>query len=242
MNKQFAGSTALVAGPMKGVGELVAEALADVGVQVVISGSSMTDALRTIATIHQAGGVASYIPAERTAEATTARVHAATTAAGGHIDILVTTTDSTPSVRGQAARLTDTVGLAMARRGEGTMIDVSAAPDPVHPDSSSGWTIQRTTTIYRTPFGASLVGVGNPDSILRRTPGSVDPATANCPPDEAGVTTAAHVAGDVVRLAFEALVRRSTRGEDRTIARHPGDIRPPVNLARSAAAGTPSHL
>jgi hypothetical protein len=185
MNKHFTCFTALVAGPMGGVGELVAEALAGAGVRVVVSGTSLANALRTVATIHQAGGAASYVPAERTAEATSAHLRAATTAAGGHIDILVSTTDATPSAQGEASRLAGVVGLAMAQRGEGTMIDIVASPDASCSDHATGWTIRRITTVHRSPFGATLAG----STALPRP----------------GRTTAAEVASDVVHLAIDAL-------------------------------------
>ena len=104
MNLDLAGKTALVTAASGGIGSGVAEALADAGVRVAISGRTRA-ALETVAETlaSRPGGRPAIVVGDVCAEGGPAGIAAeAATALGGRIDILVNNAGGARPLTGQA--------------------------------------------------------------------------------------------------------------------------------------------
>ena len=143
---RLAGRTALVTGSTGGLGVAIASTLAAEGAFVVVSGRDKKRGDAVVAGIQAAGGRTEFVAADVGAgEAEVRRLaEQATSAAGGHIDILVNNAamllmpTPTADISEQTLRdafavnvfapflLTGLIAPAMAKRGEGAIVNIGS--------------------------------------------------------------------------------------------------------------------
>ncbi|GAA4564162.1 SDR family NAD(P)-dependent oxidoreductase [Planotetraspora kaengkrachanensis] len=146
MTARLQGRSALVTGSTDGLGVAIAQALAAEGAHVIVTGRNVEGGKRTVGSIEQAGGRATFIAADlgRGAAAIRELAHAAGEAAGGDLDILVNNAalliDPAPTAEveeeliDQALRvnvkaaflLTGLIAPEMAARGSGSVINMGS--------------------------------------------------------------------------------------------------------------------
>ncbi|MCW2515220.1 MAG: short-chain dehydrogenase/reductase [Mycobacterium sp.] len=148
MNTQLplSGRTALVTGSTSGLGAGIATTLAAAGVHVIVTGRTRSRGDQVVTQIESDGGRATFIPVDFAdgSEAITALASAANEAAGGAIDILVnnvaTLVFPAPTAEVTAKEitaaftvsvtapflLTGLLAPAMARRGDGAIVNVGS--------------------------------------------------------------------------------------------------------------------
>ncbi len=83
------GKTALVTGATSGIGQAIAEAFAREGAQVIVTGRDEQRGKAVVATIHAAGGTATFVVADLNARTAIDQLVKEAQAAYDHIDILV---------------------------------------------------------------------------------------------------------------------------------------------------------
>ncbi|WP_446220442.1 SDR family NAD(P)-dependent oxidoreductase [Micromonospora sp. IBHARD004] len=100
------GRTALVTGSTSGIGRVIATAYAAEGAHVIVTGRRVDEGAKRVAEITEAGGRATFVPADlRDGEGAAALARTALAAAGGRIDILVN--NAAALVGGKASTETD---------------------------------------------------------------------------------------------------------------------------------------
>lgn len=140
------GRTALVTGSTAGLGAAIAQALADAGALVVVSGRSSDRGEAVVHRIRSGGGEAVFVDADLAGgePAVRALAQRATAAAGGQIDVLVNNAAMllmpmpTADVTGLALReafdtnviapflLTGLLATAMSERGHGAVVNIGS--------------------------------------------------------------------------------------------------------------------
>lgn len=140
------GRTALITGSTGGLGAAIAQAFAEAGATVVVSGRSKERGDEVVARLRAAGGAATFVAADLAAGDAGVRdlAERATDAAGGHVDILVNNAATllmpTPTADITEHELRDVFGVnvfapflltgliapAMARRGSGAIVNVGS--------------------------------------------------------------------------------------------------------------------
>jgi NAD(P)-dependent dehydrogenase (short-subunit alcohol dehydrogenase family) len=143
---RLAGRTALVTGSTGGLGAAIAQAFAEAGAFVVVSGRSKERGDQVVADIRSAGGEAAFVVTDLSGGEASAQalVEEATAAAGGRIDILVNNAATllmptpTAEISEQTLRdvfsvnvfapflLTGLVAPAMVERGEGAIVNIGS--------------------------------------------------------------------------------------------------------------------
>lgn len=154
---RFTGRTALITGSTGGLGVAIASTLAADGALVVVSGRDKQRGDAVVADIRSSGGRAEFVAADIGAgDAEVARLaHEATTAAAGHIDILVnnaamllmpTPTADVPQrlLHGAFAvnvfapfLLTGLIAPSMAQRGGGAVVNIGSITGLIGGDGSA---------------------------------------------------------------------------------------------------------
>lgn len=142
-SNRLAHRTALVTGSTGGLGVAIANALADAGAFVVVSGRNVERGESVVATIRADGGEATFVPADLGAGAAVL-AQEATAAAGGALDILVNNAATllmpmpTADLTEQIVRdvfgvnvfapllLTGAIAPAMAERGHGAVVNIGS--------------------------------------------------------------------------------------------------------------------
>jgi NAD(P)-dependent dehydrogenase (short-subunit alcohol dehydrogenase family) len=140
----LSGQTALVTGSTSGIGRATADALADLGAYVLVSGRDTARGEKAVAEIRATGGKADFIAADlSTPTGPHELAQAAITAGGGHVDILVNNAGLFPfgPTAGWTAETIDTVYAAnvrapfllvgelaplMAGRGHGSIVNLGS--------------------------------------------------------------------------------------------------------------------
>jgi 3-oxoacyl-[acyl-carrier protein] reductase len=155
MDLDLTGKTALVTAASGGIGAGAAEALADAGVRVAISGRTQSSLERVAAGLaSRAGGRPALVVGDVCAKGGPARISAEAVAAlGGRIDILINNAGAARPISGEAdddfwdeafalnfmaaRRLTDLVVPAMKAAGWGRIISISGALVAPRPNAAA---------------------------------------------------------------------------------------------------------
>ncbi|MBF9066500.1 SDR family NAD(P)-dependent oxidoreductase [Streptacidiphilus fuscans] len=201
MNGRLAGRTALVTGATSNIGRAIAEAFADEGAHVVVSGRSRERGAEVVDAIRARGGRADFVAADLdgSPQASRALAAEATSALGGRIDILVnnagiypgaTTADTDEEMfdRVYAVNvkapffLTAAVAPAMAEAGRGAVINLGSwiarlgIPQGSLYSSTKG-ALETLTRAWAAEFGPSGVRVNaiSPGVVQEPAPGEVHP-------------------------------------------------------------------
>ena len=177
---RLAGRTALVTGSTGGLGVAIASALAAEGAFVVVSGRDKKRGDAVVAGIQAAGGRTEFVAADVGAgEAEVRRLaEQATSAAGGRIDILVNNAamllmpTPTADISEQTLRdafavnvfapflLTGLIAPAMAKRGEGAIVNIGSITGLRGSDGSAIYDANKAAIHSLTAPGPTSTGRG----------------------------------------------------------------------------------
>lgn len=214
---RLAGRTAIVTGSTSGIGEAIARVLASSGATVVVSGRNAERAQAVVDTITAAGGTARAVVADLGASADEVRRFAteATTALGGHVDVLVNNAGVYPA--SPTALLTDdeldailatniraphvlvaALAPAMVERDSGVFVNIGSWMSRVGVPFGAAYTaskaaIEQMTRTWSAEFGPSGVRVNSVSPGATSTPGNAESA------DVLAAMTRGTVAGQPVR-------------------------------------------
>jgi NAD(P)-dependent dehydrogenase (short-subunit alcohol dehydrogenase family) len=145
MANNLTGSTALVTGAASGIGRAAAQALAGLGAHVVLSGREAGRGGQVVAEIRARGGSADSVAADLRDETRARHLTKQAAELGGHVDILVNNAGIFPFGPTHESSEADFDGVyavnvkapfflvaelapAIARRGHGAVINVTARP------------------------------------------------------------------------------------------------------------------